>query len=99
MAAADASPRVSAAQLLRDIRMPLCEPFNVQLIDYGLVPRRAWRPIIIPRRGEIGDTGQWRKGGGIALGIEHRIVPNEIPRNNLGVGIEQNLARIEAMPT
>ena len=74
------------------------EPFDVQLIDYSLVPRSPWRPVITPRGGEIGDTGQWRKGCGIALGIEHRIVPNEIPRNNLGVGIEQNLARIEAMP-
>ena len=77
---------------------PAASPFNVQLIDYSLVPGSPWRPVITPRGREIGDTGQWCKGCGIALGIEHRLVPKEIPRNNLGVGIEQNLARIEAMP-
>ena len=57
--------------------MLLGEPFDVQFIDYSLVPGSPWRPVITPREGEIDDTGQWRKGCGIALRIEHRIVPNE----------------------
>ena len=79
MAAAEASPAYVPRSFSGTLGMLLGEPFDVQFIDDSLVPRSPRRPVVTPREGGIDDAGQRRKGCGIALGIEHRIVPDADP--------------------
>ena len=46
---------------------------NVRLIDNGLVPRRAWRPVVAPRKCRINNATLANVGRVIAL-IKGRIV-------------------------
>ena len=96
MAASDASP-VSATQIFGHSRMLFGEAFDVQLINNGFVPS------VSDRRREVAEglfatRAMWCEWRGIAFGVEDRIVPAQIARDELCVRIEQNLARIEPVP-
>ena len=50
-----AEPRVSAAQLRRDLRVQLGEAAHVHLVDDCVVPRRARVAVVAPRERRIDD--------------------------------------------
>ncbi|MNI47513.1 hypothetical protein D3C73_1020380 [compost metagenome] len=39
---------VSAANLLRNVRVQIRQPFNMRFVDNGIAPRRARRGIVFP---------------------------------------------------
>ena len=102
-------PRISAAQLSGHQGIQLREPFDVQLVDNRLVPGRARRTIVSPRKSRVGGHRQRRKGRVVSLVerkilalvtepvTKHRIVPTHIATNRFGIRIEHDLMRIEAM--
>ena len=58
---------VGTAQILRYVRMPLRKPLDVELVDNGLVPRRAGRPVVAPGKGRIHDPALGHPGGVVLL--------------------------------
>ena len=95
------------AQRFGDVGMQLREALDVQLVDERLVPRRAQRSIVAPRERRVDDGGERRVCGAVALverrvvragsEAEQRFVPLERPADDLGVRIDDDLVRIEAM--
>ena len=90
--------------------MPRGEALDVDLVDDGLVPRRAEQPVVTPREGRLDDDALGDERGAVALvghggrlGLagavaEERVVPADAAGDRLRVGIEKNLGRIEAVP-
>ena len=103
-------PRVRAPQGARDLRVPGRESLDVQLVDDGLVPRRPGAAILSPPEGRIDGHRPrhvWSAvavirreiSGGIAeLVAEERGMPCQGPRDRLGIRVEEELGRIEAVP-
>src|SRR4029453_15817342 len=78
--------------------MLLRETFHVQLIQNGFVPWRARGAIVLPRKSGVHDLSQRREARRGAFRIKNGGVPAQIARDQFGVWIEQNLARIESVP-
>jgi len=74
------------------------ESFHVQFVNDRFMP---WRPRTFIRRSlhPLGDDPSERRAGcRIPLWIADGVVPDQIARDRPGVRVEQNFARIEAMP-
>jgi hypothetical protein len=83
------------------------EPFDVDLVDDRVLPGDARRAIVAPGEGRIDDDRLRRSGGAVPpingeIGIrvtdrvaKHRVAPADHPVDGLGVGIDQELARVE----
>ena len=90
--------------------MQLGKALDVQLVDNGLVPWRARRPVVPPGKGRIDDHGQGgirrviplvkgQVGLWVAQAVAEEFVgPAHITANSLGIGVEHDLVRIEAVP-
>src|SRR6266699_3996549 len=102
-------PGVRTTQPFRDIRVELGESFDMEFVDNGLVPWRAWWAVISPGKSRINDHSQ--RGirrivtliaGQIGLGVTHAVAkefvgPAHITANRPGIGVEQDLIWIEAV--
>ncbi len=97
-------PEVGAPQILGDAGVALGEPAHVQLVDDRLVPRALDGPVVAPRERRVDDRGQRRVRGVVAIveavrcadrEAEHAVVPAHVPADRLGVGIEDQLGRVE----
>ncbi len=103
-------PRVGAAQLGRHLGVPAGETLHVHLVDHGARPSGARGAIPLPVEGGIDHHALGQVGGAVVVvglhvagGVvgpvaEERVVPHERAGHRLGVGIDQGLRRIEAMP-
>jgi hypothetical protein len=87
--------------------MQLREPFDVQLVDQGLVPGAAARPIVTPGERRVDDRGQRRIRRAVPIverevvlphaEAEQGVVPAGCPSDNLGVRIHDDLVGVEAV--
>ena len=103
-------PGVGAAQRLRDLGVEPREALDVELVDDGLVPRRARRGVVAPGEGGVDDGGERGEVRVVAvvegevLGrvadpvAEHLVAPLDRAGDGLGVGIEDDLVGVEAVP-
>ncbi len=94
--------RIGAAQGLGHIRMPHGEAAHVHLIDHRLPPRRPEQFIALPVKRVIHHYGLQGNRGVIPqirplfdADVLHVGMPAVRPGNRLGIGIQQQLARIE----
>src|SRR6185436_6616651 len=91
--------------------MPHRESANMQLIDHGVVERRARSTIIAPRERGIDHT-RLRHACRTVMLVERqilfrmtdaiaelRVTPPDLPLDMLRVRLDQQLVRVEAMPT
>jgi hypothetical protein len=78
--------------------MLLRETFDVQLIQNGVVPWGVRGAIVLPCKNRVHDLSQGGEGRRVTFRIKNRGVPAQIARDQFGVWIEQNLARIESVP-
>ena len=88
----------------------LGEALDVQLVNQCLVPGGAGRPIVAPGEGRVHDAAeraerrvvaavQGKVGRGVAEFVaEQRIVPMHLAANRLGIRVQDDLFRIEAVP-
>jgi hypothetical protein len=102
-------PGVRSPEGLRNGRVARGEALDVSLVHHRQVPRRAERPIVAPGEGGVHDDALGNEGSAVAIvsrevGVrvadpvpEDRVAPLDRPRDRLGVGIEQELPRVEAM--
>ena len=102
---------VRAAQVLAHGRVAHGEAADVGLVDHRLVPGPARRGVALPVEALVDDhAARHRVGvvvvvelevGGVAavghVGQHVRRVPADRPVDGLGVGVEQQLVRVEAM--
>ncbi len=105
-------PGVGAAQVLPHAGMALGEALDVGLVDDRLRPRRARRAVVLPVEGlvddqELGD----RRLGVLVVGLEVGVgvvarghvgqrvgrVPPDRALDRLGVGVDEQLGRVEAV--
>ena len=98
-----------AAHLLRDLGMAHRIAARVHLVDHGLVPGPRLRALAAPGEGRVDDHALRHVAGAVApverevaVGMadpvaEQRVMPLERPRQGLGVGIDQQLVRVEAV--
>ena len=104
-------PGVGAAQVLADHLVQLREPLHVQLVDDRLVPRSRGRPVVFPVEPLVDDDALRHCVGvvlvvqvevGVVLtrdvGQDVGVVVGDGAVDRLGVGIEQQLHRVEAQP-
>ena len=83
-------------------------PPHMRLVDHGLVPAYG-RPLLVrPVERVFNPEGQGREGGAVPLVkgkvplrapdlvAEHLVGPPELPADRLGVGIQQELVRVES---
>ncbi len=103
-------PGIAAAQLLRDAGMAQGQPAHVRLVDQGPLIRRP--QLFVPSPVEIRvDHDISRHESSTVVGVQrtsirpglivgvHRGIPRDLPVDCLAVGIEQELARVAAVPT
>ena len=100
---------VGAALMLGDVGMQLREPFDVQLVDDRVVPRREERPIVAPRKRRIDHRGQRRVRCVVAIVErqvfplvadavpEHLVAPSNRTRDRFRVWIHDNFVRVESV--
>src|SRR4051812_26923984 len=100
--------RIGTPDPLRDARVLPGESLDVQFIDDGSLPWRLWTTVAPPGECRIDHPRLQHEFGTVAL-IERQVVPgfhyvteqSRVPRqlsDDLpGIGIEQELVRIEAM--
>ena len=101
---------VRPAKGLRHLGVPDGEALHVQLVDNGSAPLGPRRLIVAPGEGVVDDRRQ-RRQMGIVAGVEgqvglriahpireHFVGPLRLPNDRLGVGVEENLVRVEAVP-
>ena len=98
---------VGAAEFHRDVGMARREPFDMRFVDHRLVPRRPQQAIRTPRELGIDHRRERRARRVVAIvgrqpGItdpiaEHRVIPLHRPRHRLGIRIDQQFRRIEAV--
>ena len=102
-----AEARVGAALMLGDIRVQPGEAGHVCLVDHALVIRRARCPVVPPvevraghdtARHERSGIGAVRPSGALELVAEHGLAEGDRSLDGLGVGVEQQLGRVAAMP-
>src|ERR1700691_5349901 len=100
---------VGAAQIGRYLRMLHRKALDVQLVNYRLVPRDVQLGIVAPVEERIDDHALWDEGRAVAIVAaqvplrmtdrvaEQRIVPAQEPVDRLGIGVYQQLRRIETL--
>ncbi len=97
-----------AAQLLRHGRVQLGEALHVRLVQHRPVPRHARRPVVAPGEGRVDHAALGHERGAVAL-VEGRVVlthdvaeqlrrPVDLAHHGLGVGVQHQLVRVEAVP-
>ena len=101
-------PGVGAAQRRRHLGVKLGEALDVHFVEDRFVPRGARRRIVAPGEAVAGDGGERGRGGAVAIVAgevlvrvaeavgEQRRVPTQRPADAARVGIEHELAGIEA---
>ena len=98
---------VGAAQLLGDVGVADRRPLDVHLVDDGVVPRGAQRPVAVPVEERVDDDAAGDEGRRVVVvalvGVgpavaEHGLVPVDLALDGLGVGVEQELGRVAAVP-
>ena len=104
---------VAAAQRLRHLAVQLGEAAHVRLVDDRLAPRRLGRPVVAPVEAIVDDHALRDARGAVALvdrqvGLlvarrvqlvaEHRLRPVDLAPGRLGVRIDEQLARVAAVP-
>ena len=101
---------VGAAEMLGHVGMPGSQALDVRLVDHGLVPRDARRPIVTPRERGVDDDGLRHAVRAVALvareigvGVsdrvpEQRVAPLHGARERARVRVDQKLRRVEAVP-
>ncbi len=102
--------QVRAADLGRHRRVQLRQPADVGLVDDGPVPGRLRAPVVAPREGRVDDHRARHVGRAVAVvagevgalvpddvAVE-RVAPADLAAHGLGVGVEQELGGIEAVP-
>ena len=100
---------IGAAQPRRHVGMAHGEAVHVQLVDHRLVPGHARRPVVAPGEGRVDDAAL-RHARRIVAAVERqvlvpvadavaemRVAPAQVARRVLGVGIDQQLVRVEAV--
>lgn len=104
-----AHPQVGATQFLRHLRVAHGHTAHVRLVDDRAIPRRAGRLIVAPGKGRLDDHALREITGAVArIQPEVRpfvsvrisaqdLVPAHGPGDRLGVRIQEELLRIEAM--
>jgi hypothetical protein len=103
---------VRSPQVVADLRMALREALHVRLVDDRVVPRDLRRPVVLPVEGRIDDDALG-DGLGVVLVVELEVgvfrgaryvrqdvgaIPLDRPLDRLRVRVDEELARIEAMP-
>lgn len=101
---------VGAAHLRRDVRMGLGQALDVGLVDDGVFPGDLWPQFAQAPVEDLVDDDGLRHAAGIVAPIERqifalapravaemRVAPHHPAGDPLGVGVEQQLVRIEAM--
>ncbi len=103
-------PGIAATQPFGDLGMEHRKPSHVHLVDQRPVHGRAGRPVVAPSKGRIDDGGQRRKRGVIPrierdicrrvadLVSEEGIVPTHHSADVFGIGVQEDLVRIETVP-
>src|SRR5512132_1347660 len=99
-----------AAQPLVDRRVAHGEAAHVHLVDDAVVPLDAWRAVYAPGEGGVDDAALRHVSGVVPL-VEAEIavfaadlvgevgvVPVDLAEQRLGVGVDEQLVGIEAMP-
>jgi hypothetical protein len=100
--------RIRAAQLLRDLRMPLGKPLDVRFVKDRLVPRSVWTAIGTPVEERV-DHDSLRRvrrtvefvARVLRLGEvvgKDRLIPLPHAVDGLGVGVQHQLRRIAPLP-
>ncbi len=97
---------VGAPQAGGHVRPESGEALHVQLVDHGVVPRGAGMGVVAPREEGVGHHRPGDMGGGVApvalvVGparavAEHGLVPVEAAVDGQGVGVDEQLGRVEA---
>ncbi len=97
----------SAAQMFRDRRVQLGVAADMGLVDDGAVPGDRRGAFAAPGEGGVDNAGFWHEAGAVALiegGVvlahrvaENGVIPFEAADMGLGIGVEAQLVRIEAM--
>ncbi len=100
---------VGALELPRHTGHSLGEALDVQLVNERLVPGRARWSVVAPGEGGVHHGAERGEGGVVAvvggqvvfgvayLVAEERIVPAQVAADGLGVGVEEDFARVEAV--
>ena len=100
---------VAAALMLGNVGMQLRETSHVHLVDDGVVPGRAQRPVVAPGERRVDHSGQRRERSVVAIVerevfllvadaiSEHLVAPPNRTRNRFRVWIQDNLVRIETV--
>ncbi len=103
-------PEVGAAQVLRHVRMLRGESLHVAFVDDRAIPRDARRPVVAPGEGGFDDDALRRDGRAVERGrrrvlvrlggfeAEERRTETAGVTQRACVRIDEELARIEAMP-
>jgi len=99
-------PGVLSALVLGDLRVPLGEALDVDLVDHRVVPGMAGRPVVAPVEVRIGDDAAGHERGAVrAAGRQivlvqlvriDGLVPFRMPLDGASIGIEQELGWIAA---
>ncbi len=104
-------PQIRAADLLGHVGMQHRHPLDVGLVDHGAVPRRSGVLVVTPGEGRLHHDTLRQAGravGGIGdevAGLQgrlhgvagQRVAPANGAADRLGVRVEQQLGRIEAV--
>src|SRR5258708_27781729 len=92
---------IGAPQISRYLWMQLCEAFDMQLVNYRLVPWDVQLGVVAPVKVGIDDDAFWDERRAISIvaaqvfvGMpdriaEQSIVPAEEPVDRLGIGVNQ----------
>ncbi len=98
-------PGVGAAQLGRHVGMLAGGPLDVDLVDDGVLPRRAQLAVAVPVEEGVDDhaAGHERRRVAVVAHVgfvpavaEDGLVPDDLAGDRLGVGVEEQLGRVAA---
>jgi hypothetical protein len=105
-----AQPGIGAAHFGRNMRVQAREALDMQLIDDGLMPGNIGAAVPLPIKAGIDHLALEHAGCAVATAeaqvlpgaadavTELGIAPGDGADNRLGVGVEQQLVRIEPVP-
>ncbi len=102
-----AEPGVRPAQLLGHLRVQLGEALDVDLVDQRAIERDVELGVTAPHEGVVDHDALRHEVGRVAfIGLivvgadaiaEERVVPRHLAVDALGVGVDQQLGRVEPM--
>ena len=98
---------IGPAQILGYVRILDRHPLHVGLVDDGTIPRRLRMAVVVPGERVVDDDAFGHSSG--AIGVvdleivsrmahlvgKERVIPLDLARDRLGVGIDEQLGRIE----